>query len=199
MAMETCLEEYKHTARRIPVGELLIEVDSRNIDSKIDRTLGININKNFMPSVANLSKTNLAKYKIISKGQFAYSAMQTGRDECIRIALYNSENQAIISPAYFVLQTRVDFVLAECIMMWFGRKESDRYGWFISDSSIRSSLEFNRFLEIEIPVPDIAIQQSIVNIYNGYQKRMELVDKLKVQIKAICPILINGAMEEAKS
>jgi type I restriction enzyme S subunit len=196
MAMEISLEEFKYTARRVSVGELLIEVDDRNINSKIKNTLGINISKDFMPSVANLSKTDLAKYKIISKGQFAYSAMQTGRDECIRIALYYSENQAIISPAYSVLQTGVDFVLAEYIMIWFSRKESDRYGWFISDSSIRSSLELNRFFEIEIPVPDIAVQQSIVNIYNGYQRRRELVEKLKAQIKDICSILIKGAMEE---
>jgi type I restriction enzyme S subunit len=40
-----------------------------------------------MPSVANVSGTDLSKYKVIRKGQFAYSAMQVGRDETIRIAL----------------------------------------------------------------------------------------------------------------
>ena len=152
IAIAASIEEFKHTAPRVAVGHLLEETDTRNRNGEITNVQGININKEFMPSVANLSTTDLTRYKVIRKDQFAYSAMQTGRDECIRIALFHEDEPVVISPAYSVLQIKTDFeydALAEYIMLWFSRSESDRYGWFVSDSSIRASLELSRFYEIE--------------------------------------------------
>ena len=107
-----------------------------------------------MPSVANVSETDLSKYKVINKGQFAYSAMQVGRDETVRVALYSDDEPAIISPAYLVFEVIDEAeVIPEFLMMWFHRPESDRYGWFISDGSVRASLEWDRFCEIEMPIP----------------------------------------------
>ncbi len=87
--------------------------------------------------------------------------MQTGRDECIRIALFDKDESIIISPAYTVLQTKDDTVLSEYIMMWFSRKEINRLGWFMSDASIRTNLDMDCFYEIEIPVPYLIVQKSI--------------------------------------
>ncbi|MCX7714114.1 MAG: restriction endonuclease subunit S [Clostridia bacterium] len=198
-AIAATLEKFKHTAPRIAVGTLLEEIDVRNSDGAINNVQGININKEFMPSVANLSETDLTKYKVIYKNQFAYSAMQTGRDECIRIALYHEDEPAIISPAYSVLQVKNGSALAEYIMLWFSRSESDRYGWFISDSSIRASLELTRFYEIEIPLPSLFQQQAIVNFYNARHLMLRNISTLSTMLKDICPILIKGSLEEAKS
>jgi len=195
LTCDAYIDQFKKTASRIAIGNLLKEIDNRNRDESITNVQGININKIFMNSVANLDDTDLSKYKIISKGQFAYSAMQTGRDECIRIALYSEKEPCVISPAYSVLEVKSENVLSEYLMLWFMRKESDRYGWFISDSSIRASLELQRFYEVEIPIPSIAIQQCIVDIYNTYTKRREINEQLKQQIKDICPILIRGSIK----
>lgn len=196
-AIVLSVEEFKHTAPRVAVGALLEEIDIRNRDEAIVNVQGININKDFMLSIANLSSTDLTKYKVISKNQFAYSPMQTGRDECIRIAFFHEDEPVIISPAYSVLQVKSKAALVEYIMLWFSRSESDRYGWFISDSSIRASLELSRFFEIEIPVPPVEVQMYIVNIYTVYQLRREINKQLKAQIKDLCPILIKGSLEEA--
>jgi type I restriction enzyme S subunit len=196
MAIAIALEQFKHTTPRVAVGTLLEEVDVRNRNSEIANVQGININKEFMPTVANLTETDLTKYKVIQKNQFAYSAMQTGRDECIRIALYHDDAPVIISPAYSILQVKSEMVLAEYIMLWFSRSESDRYGWFISDSSIRASLELSRFYEVEIPQPSIEKQQAVVNFYNARYIIMSNVTKLGNMIKDICPILIKGSLEE---
>ena len=56
-------------------------VDYRNRDLVSDKVLGINIDKYFMPSVANVIGTDLSKYKLISKGLFACNPMHVGRDE----------------------------------------------------------------------------------------------------------------------
>src|SRR4030043_2012463 len=112
--------------------------------------------------------------------------MQTGRDETIRVALYNSDEKAVISPAYSVLFVKNNNVLAEYLMTWFKRSECDRYGWFLSDASVRASLELSRFFDIEIPITPKEIQQSIVDIYNAQYERQAIAEKLKTVIKEIC-------------
>ena len=151
-----------------------------------------------MPTVADTNGVNLSNYKIVRKGLFAYSGMQTGRDECIRIALYDGDSPIIISPSYSVFEVKDKTVLREYIMMWFLRGESDRRGWFMSDSSIRTNLDLDRFDEIMLPIPDESLQRSIVELYNVYKSRIAINERLKAQIKDICPILIKGSIEEGK-
>ena len=193
---DALIDEYKHKAAKRTVGSILKEIDNRNEDGAITEVQGINIFKQFMPSVADTFNVNLSKYKLVKKGQFAFSGMQTGRDECIRIALYDGEEPIIISPAYSVLETKDDSVLAEYVMMWFSRKETDRLGWFMSDGSIRTNLDMERFNEIEIPVPDMKEQKAAVELFTAYNMRREINEKLKAQIRDICPILIKGSLEE---
>ena len=190
------LDIFKRTCQFEYVGNLFSEVDKRNTGNQLSNVLGININKEFMASKSTSEK--LERYKIIEKDQLAYSSMQTGRDEVIRIALYSEDEPALVSPAYSILVTKEN-VLPEYIMMWFSRKEVDRLGWFLSDSSIRANLDLKRFYEIKIPIPDIHIQQSIVDIYNAYITRKQINERLKKQIKDICPILIAGAIKEANA
>jgi len=176
------------------LGDYIQLVDVRNRDDTIgvNRLLGININKQFMPSVANVSGTDLGKYKIIHKGQFAYSAMQVGRDECVRVALFTDDISAIISPAYLVFEVKNELeVFPEYLMMWFQRPESDRYGWFISDSSVRASLEWERFCDIEIPVPSIDEQQKYVALYKALQKNQQAYEKTLDDLQLICDTFMD--------
>ena len=196
-AFDALIDEYKHKSDKKTMEDIFREVDCRNVDGLITEVQGINITKQFMPSVANTYDVNLSKYKIVKKGQFAFSGMQTGRDECIRIALFDKDEPIIISPAYTVLEIVDDKVLAEYVMMWFLREEVDRLGWFMSDSSIRTNLDMERFYEIEIPIPELNVQKSIVEIYNAYNMRRGISQKLKLQLENICPILIKGSIEEA--
>lgn len=198
LTCETLIDDYKHKAPKISVGDILHEVDNRNTDNSITDVQGINITKQFMPSVANTTGVDLSKYKVVQKGQFAFSGMQTGRDECIRIALLHEDTPIIISPAYSVFEMKREDILAEYVMMWFSRKEVDRLGWFMSDASIRTNLDMESFYEIRIPVPDLEVQKSIVEIYQVYNSRKEINEKLKTQIKDLCPILIKGSIEEAQ-
>jgi len=195
LTFDALIGETKHKFPFKPVRELLREVDNRNENGTITDVQGINILKQFMPSVADTNGVDLTKYKLVKKNQFAFSGMQTGRDECIRIALHQEDAPIIISPAYTVFERKDDTVCDEYILMWFSRKESDRRGWFMSDSSIRSNLDLDRFYETELPIPDKKTQQAIVDIFNIYAARRSINEQLKAQIKEICPILIRGSLQ----
>lgn len=198
IVLDAQIDNVKHMAPQKHLSKLLREVDNRNGDGEIKSVQGINISKQFMPSVADVNGVDLKKYKLVKKGQFAFSGMQTGRDECIRIALCDMEVPVIISPAYTVFEVNEKSVIPEYIMIWFLRKETDRRGWFMSDSSIRTNLDLDRFFEIEIPIPEEKVQQSIVELYAVYIARRKISDRLKIQIQDICPILIKGSLEEGK-
>lgn len=197
IAFDSILDQEKHSAQRIAVGELLTEIDNRNDDGVVKDVEGINITKQFMPTLANTTNINLNRYKVVQKSQIAYSGMQTGRDRCIRIALQTTDKPKIVSPAYTVFEVKKDRILPEFIMMWFSRAESDRRGWFMSDSSVRSNLDLDRFYETEIPVPPVDEQRAIVDIYQVYTDRRSINNRLKEHIKNMCPILIKGSLEEA--
>ena len=90
----------------VRLGELIEEIDNPNIEDASFPFVGININKEFMNSVANTDTVDRRKYKIITKGQFVFSGMQTGRDKCIRIGLYGKETPALLSPAYTTFKVK---------------------------------------------------------------------------------------------
>ena len=155
----------------VRLGDYIEQCDERNTAGSNYPVIGINRDKTFMPTVANLDGVDITKYKIVSKGMFVFSGMQTGRDICIRIGLYDKDQPALISPAYttFFINKEND-VLPEYFFMYFNRYESDRYGWFISDSSVRANLDWPRFLDIEIPLPSVAEQQKVVNAWRAFRE-----------------------------
>jgi len=190
------LETLKEIPNKERIGQYFNLIDNRNVGAAIDHLLGINVLKEFMPSKANVGSTDLSKYKVIKQGQYAYSAMQVGRDETVRVALYMKEKAAIISPAYLTFEVNgKNRVLPEFFMVWFRRLEFNRLGWFLSDSSVRASLEWERFCEIEIPIPSLVVQESIVAIHHTLETRKRLNNELKTQILNLCPILMRGVAE----
>ena len=186
----------KKNSPMVRLAELLEPVDDRNSDLQYSGVQGINISKTFFPTVADIDESSTNNYKIVKQNQFAFSGMQTGRDKCIRIALHDDTDPIIISPAYMVFQQKKTSVLNQYIMLWFSRKEVDRYGWFASDGSIRSNLDLERFYDMMIPIPDISIQQEIVDIHKCYIERQRLATQLREQLKMLCPILIKGAQTD---
>ena len=191
------IDQLKVKIPKQKVGDLLETVDKRNSELTYTDVQGININKTFFPTVANIDESNTRNYKIVENNQFAFSGMQTGRDMCIRIALNEESKPVIISPAYTVFRIKNDnVVLSHYIMLWFSRKQIDRYGWFASDGSIRSNLDLERFCEMEIPIPNISVQREIVNIHKCYIERQRIAEALKEQLKNICPVLIRGSLLE---
>ena len=158
-------------AKWVRLGDYIEQCEERNKVGNNYPVIGINRDKTFMPTVANLDGVDIAKYKIVSKGMFVFSGMQTGRDICIRIGLYDKDQSALISPAYTTFFiNKENEILPEYFFMYFNRDESDRYGWFISDSSVRANLDWSRFLDIEIPLPSVAEQQKVVNVWRAFRE-----------------------------
>lgn len=172
------------------IGQYVRQVKKRNTDLAVMDLKGINIDKVFMPSVANTTGTDLSKYKIVRKYQFAFNPMHVGRDEVLPISMLETKEPVIVSPAYVVFKVIDPNELdPEYLMMWLRRPEFDRNAWFTTDSSVRGGFSWDDFCDMTLPVPHIDIQREIVREYNTVVDRIrlneELIQKLEETAQAI--------------
>lgn len=160
-------------------------IDTRNTDLVTEQVLGINIDKYFMPSVANVIGTDLSKYKLISKGKFACNPMHVGRDERLPVALYTEETPAIVSPAYFMFEIKNTSVLNEdYLMMWFRRPEFDRICWLHTDGSVRGGITWDDICRMEVPIPPMCEQMEIVKSYQAVAERIAIKKQINDNLVA---------------
>lgn len=176
---------------RYKIGDLISVIDERN-NLGIRKFCGININKEIIPTSANTNGLNETKYKIVRKGCFVYSGMQTGRDKCIRIGMQLDEEPIIVSPAYTTFEiTSNDIVVPLYFFMKLLTKEKDRFGAFCSDGSIRSNLDWDVFCDMDIDLPPLAIQQKYVNVYNAIVANQKAYERGLDDLKLTCDAYIE--------
>ena len=157
------------------IDELVEKVDERNTDEKVSILLGVSIDKCFIKSVANTNGTDLSKYKIIRKNDFAVSLMQVSRDSKIPIARLEEYDEAIMSPAYPIFRVKDEsIILPEYLEMWFKRPEFDREAAFIAVGGVRGSMPWEDFVKMRLPVPPIDEQINIVKAYKTITDRITL-------------------------
>ena len=175
----------------VKIGDYIEDYELKNISDLDLPFFGINKDKSFMPTVANTTALDKSKYKIVEKDVFVFSGMQTGRDVCIRLALYDKDDSILISPAYntFIVKDKLE-LLPEYLFIQFNRFQMDRYGWFLSDGSVRSNLDWDVFCNIQIPLPDIDTQQELVDTYNGLKALAEQNEALIEPLIKACQAYI---------
>lgn len=161
------------------LGDYIQLVDERNRNLEVTNLLGISVTKNFISSVANIVGTDMANYKIVRKNQFACSIMQVRRDKKMPVALYLEDKPSIISQAYPIFQVIDESVLLpKYLMMWFTRSEFDRETCFLAVGGVRGSLEWEDFLNMELPIPSPEKQKEFIAEYEAVENRIQLNKKL---------------------
>mgnify|MGYP000236671176 CR=1 FL=1 len=167
------------------IEELVTRVDERNSDGTVSELIGVSIDKCFIKSVANTNGTDLSKYKIIRKNDFAVSLMQVSRDGKIPVARLEEYEEAIMSPAYPIFRVKdKNIILPEYLEMWFKRPEFDREAAFIAVGGVRGSMPWEEFAKMKLPVPSIEKQQKIVNAYKIVTDRIALKQRINDNLEA---------------
>ena len=185
----------------IKLGQFIEKSDKRNINSQYveDDVRGITNKKVFDDTKANLSGIDITKFKVVNTDEFAYNSRTDGRDMLV-IAL-NKGNPVIVTFNYNVFRIKSnqhECILPDYLYAYFKRSEFDRLVRFNSWGSSQELLSWEELCNIEVPFPSVNEQKSIIDINNVYINRKEINEKLKEQIKDICPILIKGSIEEAR-
>ena len=180
------------------LGDFIRQVDVRNTDGKEENLLGVSVQKMFIPSIANTVGTDFTKYKVVKRGQFTYIPDTSRRGDKIGIALLTDYDEGLVSNIYTVFEVKDENeLLPEYLMLWFSRPEFDRYARFKSHGSVREIMDWDEMCKVELPVPSIEKQRSIVKAYNTITDRIELKrkinDNLVATVTAIyCRMFIEG-------
>lgn len=171
------------------LGDFIRQVDVRNTDGKEENLLGVSVQKMFIPSIANTIGTDFTKYKVVKRGQFTYIPDTSRRGDKIGIALLTDYDEGLVSNIYTVFEVKDENeLLPEYLMLWFSRPEFDRYARFKSHGSVREIMDWDEMCKVELPVPSIDKQRSIVKAYQTITERIELKrrinDNLAAQMRA---------------
>ncbi len=166
------------------LGDYIREVNVRNSDLMVTNLLGVNLSKQFFPSIANIIGTDLSKYKVVHKNQFGCKFMSVGRDGILPISIMKDDEPAIISSAYYVFEVKDENVLLpDYLMMWLRRPEFDRQLAFYAGADVRGGVNYDDFCEMPIFVPTIARQREIVSEYETLSNRIRLNEQMIVNLE----------------
>lgn len=168
--------------------------DMRNRDNRIKNVKSVSVTKEFKDTGAKVNKEELQDYKVVKPRQISF-VQTTGNEKVFAFAFNNTNENILVTSVNEVFSTNEKKLLPEYLAMWFKRTEFDRYARFHSWGSARETFTWTDLCEVKIPIPDIKIQQAIADIYNVYMMRREVNEKLKKQLKEICPILIRGSLK----
>lgn len=196
-ACQAYIVECKKKYPEVELGEHIEEVMQKVGTNNHIEISGINLEHGFMPTVADMKGIDKSKYKMVPVNCFACNLMHIGRDIKIPIAFNNTGKDIAVSPAYYVFKVKVKEeggILAPYLEMLLNREEFGRLAWFHTDSSIRGNLLVSELSDILIPLPDIDVQQAIVNIYNCAQEAKKIATEAREKMKMLCPALVQRAI-----
>lgn len=186
--------------RKMPcekIGAYIEDFNQKNeIGLTLDSVRGIATSKEFIDTKANMDGVALDSYKIVEPSMIAFIPDTSRRADKISLALNQSEESYLVSSISTVIKTNENKLFSKYIYLFFRRTEFDRYARFHSWGSARETFTFDDMKDMSIPIPNLEIQKSIVDIHEAYATRKAISEKLKSQIKGICPILIKGSLEE---
>ena len=179
------------------LGQYIRQVDVRNTEGKEENLLGVSVQKQFIPSIANTVGTDFTKYKVVRKGQFTYIPDTSRRGDKIGIALLEDYDEGLVSNVYTVFEViDENQLMPEYLMLWFSRPEFDRYARFKSHGSVREVMDWDEMCKVELPVPSIEEQRSIVKAYKAITDRIALKKRINDNLEAQASAIYHSMFDE---
>ena len=197
LTCDAYIENLKSNTKIESIGKYIEQVKNKNINYDIKEVYGVSNTLQFITASSSVDKDNLLNYKIVEKHDIAY--VPTTHMKIWAVAVSDKENPFVVSPIYEVFRVKNKNLLnPEFLFFWLCREETIRYAYYNSWGSARENFSFEDMCTVSLPIPDIEIQNAIVEIFETYRIRKRINEDLKQQIKTICPVLIKGSIEEGK-
>lgn len=195
----TCDAYIEDLRRKIPcerIGSYILQKNDRNTDKTIETVMGLSTKKEFRVPQSRVNVNELANYKIVLPDEVAF-VPTTDSWKVLAFAINENDFPIVVSPIYEVFSLDKFKLRPQYLAMWLCREEFDRYARFNSWGSARENFTFSDMQNVSIPIPGVDVQDAIIDIYRAYITRKNINERLKNQIKYLCPILIRGSIEEA--
>ena len=175
----------------VRLGEYIELCEERNSEGKytINDVKGMTINKEIIPTKADLRENDLSKFLVVKPREFVYNPRTHGKK--IGLGFNNISKAFIISwnnIAFRIIDKNI--LLPEYLYMIICREEWDRSACFRSWGSSTEVFSWSEFCRMEIPLPSISIQRELVNTYNGLKSLAEDNEALIEPLTQACEALV---------
>lgn len=197
LVCDAYIEDLRRKMPCEPIGPYIERHDVRNGPNGTKNVMGVSTTKEFREPTSKVNRNELDNYKVVKPRQISF-VQTTHNEKVFAYAFNNTDEDIVVTSVNEVFSVDEDKLLPEYLSMFFNRTEFDRYARFHSWGSARETFTWDDLIKVEIPIADITVQKSIADIYKVYKERKDINEKLKAQIKDICPILIKGSIEEAR-
>ena len=181
------------------IGDYIALSEERNDEEvyTLENVRGVSIEKRFIETKADMQGVNLKPYYVVRPDAFAYVTVTSRNGEKISLAHNASKDTYICSSSYVVFTcTNTEKLLPRYLRIFFERSEFNRYARYNSWGSARETFDFSEMQDVRIPIPDIATQTALSELFDTYLARRTINEKLKKQLSAMCPILIRGSLSD---
>ncbi len=195
----TCDAYIEDLRRKMPsekIGKYIRRYSEKNTDKAISDVVGLSTTKQFRIAQSRVNREELGGYKILHNLDIAFVST-TDSWKVLAFAVNHFEKDVVVSPIYEVFNVSGK-LNPDYLAIWLKRKEFDRYARYNSWGTTRENFPFEEMQNVQIPIPNEKIQQSIIDLYIAFEVRKSIAEKLRTQIKGICPILIKGSLEESR-
>ena len=197
LVCDAYIEDLRRKMPCKPIGPYIERHDVRNGPNGTKNVMGVSTTKEFREPTSKVNRNELDNYKVVKPRQISF-VQTTHNEKVFAYAFNNTDEDIVVTSVNEVFSVDEDKLLPEYLSMFFNRTEFDRYARFHSWGSARETFTWDDLIKVEIPIADITVQKSIADIYKVYKERKDINEKLKAQIKDICPILIKGSIEETR-
>lgn len=197
LVCDAYIEDLRRKMPCEPIGPYIERHDVRNGPNGTKNVMGVSTTKEFREPTSKVNRNELDNYKVVKPRQISF-VQTTHNEKVFAYAFNNTDEDIVVTSVNEVFSVDEDKLLPEYLSMFFNRTEFDRYARFHSWGSARETFTWDDLIKVEIPIADITVQKSIADIYKVYKERKDINEKLKAQIKDICPILIKGSIEETR-
>ena len=197
LVCDAYIENLRRKTPTKEIGAYLTQSDRRNdIGLSVDSVRGLATSKAMIPTKADMDGVSLNNYKVVPPRYIAYVPDTSRRGDKVSLGFNDTDETFLVSSISTVFGTDLSVLIPEYLMLFLTRSEFDRYARFNSWGSARETFNFEDMCDVEIPIPDISVQKAIADIFTAYNTRKLINERLKAQIKDLCPILVKGAVEE---
>ena len=175
----------------------LREVTNSDFEFGLDDVRGVNNLKQLMPTKADISDRDLAKFQIVYPGEFVFNHRTSRNGSKFSIAYNDGDKAVICTEDYVVFRIKEESkqtVLAEWLYMYFNRPEFDRY---VITNSWGSSTEFYNWEDIcavELNLPPYPVQWKYVAIYKAMLANQQSYERGLEDLKLVC----DGYIEDLR-
>ncbi|MGN1239648.1 MAG: restriction endonuclease subunit S, partial [Paludibacteraceae bacterium] len=176
----------------VPLEELieLCIVQNTKLELGLDKVMGMNLDKQVIPTKANLSGNDLSKFYIVKPNEFIYNPRTHGK----RIGLGFNETQEPFLISWNNIAFRVKAthrILPLYLYMYFCRSEWDREACFNSWGSSTEVFSWGALCKMRIPLPSIEEQEKVVSVWQGLRDIQQQNAALAKPLLQLCQSYIQ--------